>query len=40
MASTRGSNEGALAYEQQRLATIASNKRVLDSQVNPKEAVL
>ncbi|XP_039831366.1 uncharacterized protein LOC120692187 isoform X2 [Panicum virgatum] len=40
MARTRGSNEGALAYEQQRLAKIASNKRVLDSQVNPKEAVL
>ena len=40
MASTRGNNEGALAYEQQRLATIASNKRVLDSQVNPKDAVL
>ena len=31
MASARGSNEDALAYEQIRLATIASNKRKLDS---------
>ena len=31
MASVRGSNEDALAYEQMRLAMIASNKRKLDS---------
>ena len=31
MASARGSNEDALAYEQIRLATIASNKKKLDS---------